>query len=194
MRKAIFPLLLLMFCLTSCAKMRIITVPSRDNAAIYINGEQVSNGTASVNDSWRVYRSLDIEARGSNGCIVKRKVTSKFSGAICAVNILVYGLSGLSIGISASGFSGNIGEGALYGSLIGLAIGGIACPIFSWKLPQAITLDVTQCNSPGKQTSSTPNPLQPTPPPPTRVGCQKDTDCKGKRICENGRCVYPRKR
>lgn len=26
---------------------------------------------------------------------------------------------------------------------------------------------------------------------PTAYGCTKDTDCKGDRICENGKCVSP---
>jgi hypothetical protein len=26
---------------------------------------------------------------------------------------------------------------------------------------------------------------------PAQAGCTKDVECKGERICENGRCVYP---
>ena len=37
-------------------------------------------------------------------------------------------------------------------------------------------------------TTPTPAPVAPTPP---SVGCMKDTDCKGERICENGMCVNP---
>ncbi len=31
----------------------------------------------------------------------------------------------------------------------------------------------------------------PPPPSPAVAGCTKDTDCKGDRICESGRCVEP---
>lgn len=30
------------------------------------------------------------------------------------------------------------------------------------------------------------------PPPPAADGCTKDTDCKGDRVCESGRCVSPK--
>lgn len=155
-----------------------------------------------MSDAWRVRRTLNVEARGSNGCIARKKVTSKFSGGLCALNILTMGLAGFSIGTSATIVGGNIGEGMLFGSLIGLAIGGVACPIFSWKLPEVLTLEVDQCGSPPtRQRNYRRNPTPKPPerltfPPPTRprAGCQKDTDCKGKRICENGRCLYPRNR
>lgn len=33
--------------------------------------------------------------------------------------------------------------------------------------------------------------MAPPPPPTPAVGCSKDTDCKGDRVCEAGRCVSP---
>jgi TolB protein len=35
--------------------------------------------------------------------------------------------------------------------------------------------------------------VEPKPEPPEAVGCQKDTDCKGDRVCDWGQCVRPKK-
>jgi hypothetical protein len=53
--------------------------------------------------------------------------------------------------------------------------------------------------APGPPSDAGPMPPVAVPPPsdaspPAQDGCSKDTDCKGERICENGKCVNPPKR
>lgn len=49
----------------------------------------------------------------------------------------------------------------------------------------------TPADPPPTPPTEPPAPVDPPPTPPAPAGCQKDTDCKGERICENGECVTP---
>jgi len=43
----------------------------------------------------------------------------------------------------------------------------------------------------GKRATAAPAPAPPAPAPPPALGCTKDTDCKGDRICQSGACMDP---
>ncbi len=53
------------------------------------------------------------------------------------------------------------------------------------KDPDRIVGTAYDCSKPAEAAAA------PSSPPPAAIGCTKDTDCKGERICESGRCVEP---
>ncbi len=56
------------------------------------------------------------------------------------------------------------------------------------KNPDRIVGTAYDCSRPAEPAAA---PSSPAAAAPAAIGCAKDTDCKGDRICESGRCVEP---
>ncbi len=194
MKKCFLTVAVCAFFFGGCVKTKILVKPPGfSKAGIYVNGKLLGYGSVEKSAGSGVPRKWFIEAK-QGACLIKKKVSSRFDGGLCAWNIVLPLLGGISVGTSLSYFWGDIGAGVFYGTIVGLVLGGVFCPVFSWTMPKTVEIDMETCTDSPRVPELPPPPPEPVEVPSQAGGCQKDLDCKGDRICAKGRCVFPPKR